>query len=90
MNVSAIFSIILPIVGFAIFWNSIAVTRANADYGHAALLGFITWTLLSLGGIGLSIYSMSQHKRNKAAIVGLIVGVVPFLFIFYTILINSR
>jgi hypothetical protein len=83
-------SIVLPIIGFFIFWGGIARGRENADYGHAALLSFIAWILLSICGGGCGIYSLSRYGSCKTAIIGMLLSAPPFFLILYVIMINSR
>jgi hypothetical protein len=89
-SITSLVSVALPILGFFIFWGGIVSGRENADYGHAALLTFITWLLLCLGGGGCGIYSLSRYGSSKTAIIGLLLCAPPFLFILYVIGINSH
>jgi hypothetical protein len=90
LSASSLSSIVLPIIGFFIFLGGIARGRENADYGHAALLSFIAWILLSICGAGCGIFSLSRYGYSKTAIIGILLCAPPFLCVLYVIMINSR
>lgn len=86
----AIFSIILPLVGIAITIAGVANTRKMADYGRSAVIAYFIWSGMSLLGILCSICSIRRHNWRPSAVIGLVLGTIPFVLGAYFIISNAK
>jgi hypothetical protein len=84
-------SIALSMIGSLIFYGGVISGHVSGDYGHAAIVGFLIWSILSLVGIGCAITELwNPTSKLTVPLIGLFLCSLPFFIVLCTLSINSH